>query len=85
MMPKSSVEVIVQKEGNLGSPKGLQERKIETRKVTSVVPATGPPMIKSDNWKKKGQRLCLDYNYESSDEKGEKVSPLGFSITYIYI
>ena len=50
-----------------------------------MVLATGPPMIKLDNWKKKGQRLCLDYKYESSDEKGENVSPLGFSITYIYI
>ena len=50
-----------------------------------MVLATGPPMIKLDNWKKKGQRLYLDYKYESSDEKGENVSPLGFSITYIYI
>ena len=50
-----------------------------------MVPATVPPMIKSNNWKKKGQRLYLDYKYESSDEKGEKVTPLGFSVTYIYI
>ena len=50
-----------------------------------MVPTIGPPMIKSNNWKKKGQRLYLDYKYESSDEKGEKVTPLGFSVTYIYI
>lgn len=45
-MPKSSVEVITQMEGDLGSSKGLQERETQARRVISVVPTNRPLMIK---------------------------------------
>lgn len=49
MMPKSLVEVIVHMGDNSGSSKGLEDRNIQVRRITSVVPTAGPPMIKLDD------------------------------------
>lgn len=55
MIPKSSVKVIVQMEGGPRSFKRLARRGWKTKKVkaTRVVTATKPPMINSDNSKRK--------------------------------